>query len=136
MLAHELGHFSQSTGMRLTYLMRAINRWFARVVYELSRWANKLGVHWSLFEAGTVVVRFMAPAEIEASLGEPCEALNDCKAGYICIDGLFVPECDDQYCCTTFCDLDASQCPQPTFCVPFFEQENPDYPTLGLCVLP
>ena len=44
--------------------------------------------------------------------------------------------CDDQYCCTTFCDLDASQCPQPTFCVPFFEQENPDYPNLGLCVLP
>jgi SAM-dependent methyltransferase len=43
---------------------------FARIVYELSRWANRLGVHWSFFEAGTVVVRFMTPAEIEAGLAK------------------------------------------------------------------
>jgi Zn-dependent protease with chaperone function len=33
-LAHELGHFSQGTGMRLTYLVRCVNAWFARAVYQ------------------------------------------------------------------------------------------------------
>jgi len=33
-LSHEFGHFSQSMGMRLTYLVRSINLWFTRVVYE------------------------------------------------------------------------------------------------------
>lgn len=41
---------------------------FARIVYELSRLANQLGLHWSYFEAGTVVVRFMTPREIEGCL--------------------------------------------------------------------
>ncbi|HEX5139079.1 MAG TPA: M48 family metallopeptidase, partial [Planctomycetota bacterium] len=30
-LAHELGHFAQGAGMRLTYVVRSINFWFARV---------------------------------------------------------------------------------------------------------
>jgi predicted Zn finger-like uncharacterized protein len=33
-LAHEFGHFSQSLGLRLTYIVRSINHWFARVVYQ------------------------------------------------------------------------------------------------------
>lgn len=33
-LAHEFGHFSQGTAMRMTYVIRSINAWFARVVYE------------------------------------------------------------------------------------------------------
>lgn len=33
-LAHELGHFAQRGGMRLTYLIRRLNAWFARIVYE------------------------------------------------------------------------------------------------------
>ncbi|HEV8059613.1 MAG TPA: M48 family metallopeptidase [Gemmataceae bacterium] len=33
-LAHELGHLAQSQGMRLSFLVRSINGWFARVVYE------------------------------------------------------------------------------------------------------
>jgi Zn-dependent protease with chaperone function len=37
-LAHEFGHFSQGAGMRLTYVIRQINRWFFRVVYERDRW--------------------------------------------------------------------------------------------------
>lgn len=47
---------------------------FARLVYELSRWANKLGLHWSYFEAGTVVVRFMTPREIDACLAQHADA--------------------------------------------------------------
>jgi Zn-dependent protease with chaperone function len=46
-LAHEFGHFTQGGGMRLSYLVRTINFWFARVVYErdaldlqLDEWAR------------------------------------------------------------------------------------------------
>lgn len=33
-LAHEFGHFAQGAGMRLSYLVRTINGWFMRAVYE------------------------------------------------------------------------------------------------------
>ena len=33
-LAHEFGHFAQGGGMKLTYTIRGINFWFARVVYQ------------------------------------------------------------------------------------------------------
>ncbi len=33
-LAHEFGHFAQKTGMRMTYLIRSISFWFARVANE------------------------------------------------------------------------------------------------------
>jgi Zn-dependent protease with chaperone function len=41
-LAHEFGHFAQGTGMRVTYVIRSINRWFARVVYERDAWDEML----------------------------------------------------------------------------------------------
>ena len=41
-LAHEFGHFAQGAGMRLTYLIRAISGWFARVVYERDEWDLRL----------------------------------------------------------------------------------------------
>ncbi len=41
-LAHEFGHFAQGAGMRLTYIIRNINFWFARVVYERDAWDVKL----------------------------------------------------------------------------------------------
>lgn len=37
-LAHEFGHFAQATGMRLTYVIRSVNGWFARVVYTRDAW--------------------------------------------------------------------------------------------------
>ncbi len=45
-LAHEFGHFAQGTGMRLSYLVRSVNFWFARVVYERDAWDETL-VRWS-----------------------------------------------------------------------------------------
>ena len=42
MLAHEFGHFTQGAGMRLTYVIRSINFWFARVVYERDEWDARL----------------------------------------------------------------------------------------------
>jgi Zn-dependent protease with chaperone function len=41
-LAHEFGHFAQGAGMKLTYLVRAISGWFARVVYERDEWDVRL----------------------------------------------------------------------------------------------
>jgi Zn-dependent protease with chaperone function len=37
-LAHEFGHFAQHAGMRMTYVIRAVNFWFVRVVYERDDW--------------------------------------------------------------------------------------------------
>lgn len=41
-LAHEFGHFSQGAGMRLTYLIRTVNGWFTRVVYQRDRFDEAL----------------------------------------------------------------------------------------------
>lgn len=41
-LAHEFGHFSQGAGMRLSFIIRSINMWFLRVVYERDAWDEKL----------------------------------------------------------------------------------------------
>jgi Zn-dependent protease with chaperone function len=41
-LAHELGHFSQGSAMRLTYIVRRINAWFFRVVYYRDHWDRAL----------------------------------------------------------------------------------------------
>ena len=37
-LAHEFGHFSQGAGMRFSWLIRTMNYWFARLVYERDSW--------------------------------------------------------------------------------------------------
>ncbi len=37
-IAHEFGHFTQGAGMRLSYVIRRINGWFARVVFERDAW--------------------------------------------------------------------------------------------------
>jgi Zn-dependent protease with chaperone function len=41
-IAHELGHFSQGMGMRLSYVVRSLNAWFARIVYEREDWDEAL----------------------------------------------------------------------------------------------
>lgn len=41
-IAHEFGHFRQGAGMRLSYLIRRVNGWFARVVYERDAWDEAL----------------------------------------------------------------------------------------------
>lgn len=41
-LAHEFGHFSQGGAMRLTYIIRTVNAWFVRVVYQRDVWDERL----------------------------------------------------------------------------------------------
>jgi Zn-dependent protease with chaperone function len=50
-LAHEFGHFAQGTAMRLSFVVRTMNAWFARLVYERDEWdqwiaANSRSGHW------------------------------------------------------------------------------------------
>ena len=45
-LVHEFGHFAQGSGMRVTYVIRSVNAWFVRVVYERDAWDQKLA-DWS-----------------------------------------------------------------------------------------
>jgi len=54
-LAHEFGHFAQSSGLRLTIVVRLINGWFTRVVHErdawdwrLDQWSKSGDVRWML----------------------------------------------------------------------------------------
>ena len=57
-LAHEFGHFAQTTGMRLTYIIRSINLWFERVVYEEDEWDERIR-RWSRdwdFRIGVVLL--------------------------------------------------------------------------------
>lgn len=37
-IAHEFGHFTQGTGMRLSYIINRVNFWFARVAYQRDAW--------------------------------------------------------------------------------------------------
>lgn len=37
-ISHELGHFTQRGGMRLSYVVRFISAWFNRVVFERDEW--------------------------------------------------------------------------------------------------
>jgi Zn-dependent protease with chaperone function len=41
-VAHEFGHFTQGTAMRLGYIIDRIDRWFMRVVYERDSWDETL----------------------------------------------------------------------------------------------
>jgi Zn-dependent protease with chaperone function len=41
-IAHEFGHFTQGAGMRLSYIIRRINFWFARVAYQRDAWDEAL----------------------------------------------------------------------------------------------
>lgn len=37
-IAHELGHFSQRTGMRVSYVLWSVNRWLVQVAYGRDQW--------------------------------------------------------------------------------------------------
>jgi Zn-dependent protease with chaperone function len=41
-LAHEFGHFAQGAGMSATFVIRTVNSWFSRVVFERDEWDAKL----------------------------------------------------------------------------------------------
>lgn len=54
-VAHEFGHFTQGFGMRLSYVIRSINAWFARVVFERDAWDLTLD-EWAEAEEGWLAI--------------------------------------------------------------------------------
>ena len=58
-LAHELGHFSQGAGLRLSFIVRQISFWFTRAVYERDAWDD-----WLDNSANSLGYRFGAPLHL------------------------------------------------------------------------
>lgn len=55
---------------------------------------------------------------------DSCSFINDCDPGLHCQPSEAVGACldgDEPSCCTPWCDLEASDCPDPTTCVPSYE---------------
>jgi hypothetical protein len=75
-------------------------------------------------------------------VGEPCEFLNDCAPGLMCVSVDYLPACTEASCCAAFCDiaLGDMQCEAVpgTSCVSFFEvgRAPPEYEHVGVCVVP
>jgi len=59
-LAHEFGHFAQGAGMRLTYVIRSLNAWFARLVYERDSWDEFLRVASSRIDIRIGIIFYLA----------------------------------------------------------------------------
>ncbi len=58
--------------------------------------------------------------------GEPCEFVNACEDGLLCLSGDTVPGCNADACCTPTCeDGDDTACPDGQSCVPFFDRSTP-----------
>src|SRR5690606_32558105 len=73
-------------------------------------------------------------------LGDPCQFVNDCAPGGVCVPGSSLPECDGESCCTAVGELDGAQCSAVpgSVCVPLFEPgEAPiGFEDIGTCMLP
>jgi len=59
-LAHEFGHFTQGGGMGLTWVVRSLNTWFFRVVYERDRWDEQLDASASTADFRAAIVLQLA----------------------------------------------------------------------------
>jgi Zn-dependent protease with chaperone function len=59
-LAHEFGHFAQGGAMRLSYIIRSVNFWFARVVYERDSFDEGLNELQSSGSIGIMLVALVA----------------------------------------------------------------------------
>lgn len=58
-MAHEYGHFSQGTAMRADYIIRNINGWFYRIVFERDAWDLFLIEASEEGESGFVILIFL-----------------------------------------------------------------------------
>ncbi|MCX4239962.1 ribulose phosphate epimerase [Paraliomyxa miuraensis] len=75
------------------------------------------------------------------AFGDPCEYINACDPGLVCLGASWLP-CEGAVgCCTTFCFVGSSACSEldPTMeCVPWFEEgaAPPGFEHTGACVVP
>ncbi|MEM7159437.1 MAG: ribulose phosphate epimerase [Myxococcota bacterium] len=78
----------------------------------------------------------------DAVYGTPCEFLNGCEQGLICLGPEAFLDCEGPIgCCGEVCDLDDPQCTdadQGMICTPWYANEDapPGAENLGVCALP
>jgi hypothetical protein len=80
----------------------------------------------------------------EGQYRDPCEYINACDPGLLCVNATTVPDCPGAVgCCTPFCDPEAADpgCPDTGLgmeCVPFYEDDYvpPCSGPVGVCTLP
>lgn len=74
------------------------------------------------------------------SLGDeddPCELLNTCAPGHLCVSADQLPTCAGDACCTPFCDLsEPDTCAAPKACTAVYDPPPEGYEQLGVCVSP
>ncbi|WP_146157374.1 ribulose phosphate epimerase [Enhygromyxa salina] len=81
------------------------------------------------------------PSDTHILLGQPCQYVNDCDAGLICLGVANLPTCEGDNCCTSYCDLllGDGQCEDVpgTSCVPFYEEGEAPIggDSLGVCIV-
>jgi hypothetical protein len=71
--------------------------------------------------------------------GDPCEFINACDPGNLCIDASALSGCEAGGCCTEFCDTEAPDCSNPDYeCISYYAEgmEAPGYETVGFCAIP
>ena len=72
--------------------------------------------------------------------GDPCEFVNVCDPGLICVNAALVPDCEGGLgCCTEVCDLSAPVCTGAgQECLPWHEDGDAPigYENVGACLLP
>ncbi len=85
--------------------------------------------------AGTYICLQEGALDGEGYYGDECEYVNDCAAGLLCAPGDIVPECEGDFCCTTFCDLyEQNPCNDATLeCVPTYYNPDPGEEGVGYC---
>jgi hypothetical protein len=79
---------------------------------------------------------------IAGAPGDPCEYVNVCDPGSMCLNAELLPTCEASLCCTPFCTVgDPTPCAAMpgTECVPLFEDgDGPDCgpSNVGVCSIP
>lgn len=81
------------------------------------------------------------PTTEDIPLGQPCDYVNDCAKGLMCVIAASLPDCAGAACCAQICDLDcgADSCDQPgTACVALHEagRAPPGDADIGVCLRP
>lgn len=76
------------------------------------------------------------------AFGDPCEFVNACDPGGVCLTQTAVPNCMSVGCCSWLCDLTDpggdAQCMAGQMCTPWYEPgaAPPGYEDVGACALP
>lgn len=67
--------------------------------------------------------------------GDACAFANDCLPGLMCVEGVAVPGCMAENCCTPFCELSDPLCGGGRVCLEYSDNPTPSNADLGVCVL-